>query len=149
MTPLPDRRARVATLKERQAQLAAALVTQTDPPPGFDRVKFSRASKALAGKRASAAAQLLPALWRSLGADAAKTFRAYAAAQPFPGDHVADAVAFGRRVCTRESPAAAVLDVLSLRVRSGWPVRASRARGGILVVARIAGRSRWLGLPWF
>jgi hypothetical protein len=146
---LTDHRARMATLADRQMELAVALVTQADPPPGFDQVRLSRASAALADKRAAAVAKLLPALWLSLGADAGRAFRAYVAAHPFPGDHAADALAFGARACTRQSPAAAVQDVLSLRVRSGWPVRAGRARRRVLVVARIAGRLRSLGLPWF
>jgi hypothetical protein len=146
---LPDRSARVPTLADRQAQLAVALATQGDPPPGFDAVRLARASAALADKRSAAAAKLLPAVWLSLRGGAACAFRAYAAAHPFPGDHAADALAFGRHVCTRESPAAAVLEVLSLRARSGWPVRVARARGRMLVVARIAGRSRSLALRCF
>jgi hypothetical protein len=146
---LTDGSARVATLAERQAQLAVALATQTDAPPGFDEIRLARAGAALADKRAAAAAKLLPALWLSLRGEATSAFRAYAAALPFPGDHAADALAFARRVCTHESPAAAVLDVLSLRVRAGWPLRVGRARGRIFAVARIAGRPRWLGLPWF
>ena len=148
MNPLPDG-AHVPTLAERQAQLAGALAAQADPPPGFDAVRLSRASAALADKRAAATAKLLPALWQSLGAEAGRTFRAFAAAHPFPGDHTADALAFGDRACTRQCPPAAVRDVLSLRVRAGWPLRAGRARGRLLLVARIAGRPRSLGLPWF
>lgn len=149
MSPLPDTAARVLTLEERQAQLAAALVTQADPPPGFDALRLSLAGAALAHKRAAAAAKLLPALWRSLGGEAGRVFHAYARAHPFPGDHAADALAFGARVGTRRTPPAAVLDVLSLRVRSGWPVRLGRARRRVFVAARVAGRIRVLALPWF
>jgi len=139
----------VATLADRQAQLAVALVTQANPPRGFDQVRLSRASAALADKRAAAAAKLLPALWLSLGAEAGRAFRAYVTVHPFPGDHAADALAFGARACTRESPAAVVQELLSLRVRSGWPVRVGRARRRVLVAARIARRPRCFGLPWF
>jgi hypothetical protein len=148
MTRLPETRAGLPTLADSQARLAVALVTQADPPPGFDEARVSRASAALAHKRAAAVAKLLPALWRSLGAEAGRTFRAYATAHPFPGDHAADARAFGARACSRHSPAAAVQDVLSLRVRVGWPVRVGRARRRLLVMARIARRPRCLGLPW-
>ena len=146
---MPERRVHVPTLADRQAQLAVALVTQADPPPGFDQVRLSRASVALADKRAAAAAKLLPALWRSLGTEAGRAFRAFVTAHPFPGDHAADALAFGARVRTRQSPAAAVQELLALRVRSGWPVRVGRARRRVLVVARIARRPRCFGLPWF
>lgn len=146
---LPDPDARAPTLAERQTQLAVALAAQADPPPGFDEVRLARASAALADKRAAAAAKLVPVLWRSLGADAAGAFRAYATAHPFPGDHAADALTFGRRVCTHRCPAGAVLDVLSLHVRAGWPVRVGRARGRVFVVARIGRRPRFVGLPWF
>jgi hypothetical protein len=148
MSPLPDS-VRVATLAERQAQLAIALAGQADPPPGFDEVQLSRASAALVDKRAAAAAKLLPALWRSLGAGALRAFHAYASAHPFPGDHIADALAFSVRACTRQSPAFACQEVLSLRVRSGWPVRVARARRRVVVVARVAGRLRSVRLPWF
>ena len=47
MSPLPDS-VRVPTLAEKQAQLAIALAGQADPPPGFDEVRLSRASAALA-----------------------------------------------------------------------------------------------------
>jgi hypothetical protein len=149
MNRLPDSGARVPTLADRQAALAVALVTQADPPPGFDQVRLSRAGALLADKRAAAAATLLPALWRSLGSEAGRAFRTYVTAHSFPGDHAADALAFGARVCTGQSPAAAVREVLSLRLRSGWPVRVGRARRRVLVVARIARRPRCLELPWF
>jgi hypothetical protein len=144
-SPLPEINA--PTLAERQAQLAVALAGQADPPAGFDTVRLARAGAALMDKRAAAAAKLLPSVWQSLGAEAVQAFRAYAAAHPFPGDHVADALAFGARACTRQSPPSAVLDVLALRVRSGWPVRAARARRQVLVVARVGGRLRSLRLP--
>lgn len=146
VSPLPESNA--PTLAERQAQLAVALAGHADPPPGFDVVRLAHAGAALVDKRAAAVAKLLPSVWRSLGADAAHAFRAYAIAHPFPGDQAADARAFGARVCTRQSAPAAVLNVLSLRARSGWPVRAGRARRRVLVVARIAGRLRWVELPW-
>jgi hypothetical protein len=136
------------TLAARQAQLAVALAGHAGPPPGFDGGRLARAAAALVDKRAAAVAKLLPSVWRSLGAEAADTFRAHATAYPFPGDHAADALAFGARVCTRQSPPAAVLNVLSLRARSGWPVRAGRARRRVFVVARVAGRLRSLELPW-
>src|SRR5687768_6683195 len=116
------------TLAARQAQLAIALAGQADPPPGFDEVRLARASAALINKRAAAVAKLLPSVWQSLGAGAADAFRAYAAAHPFPGDHAVDALAFGDLGCARQSPAPVVLDLLVLRVRSGWPVRGARAR---------------------
>ena len=141
--------ARVSTLADRQAELALALVTQAEPPAGFDQVRLARASASLADKRAAAAAKLLPALWRSLGAGAGGAFRTYVTTHPFPGDHAADAIAFAAGVCTRQSPAAVVQEVLALRVRSGWPVRIGRARGRVLVVARIARRPRCLRLTWF
>ena len=140
--------ARGPTLAERQAQLAIALAAQAGPPPGFDEVRVSRASAALADKRAAAAAKLLPALWRSLGPEAGRAFRAYVTAHPFPGDHVTDALAFGAAVCSRRSPPAAVQDVLLLRVRSGWPLRVGRAHRRLFVAARIAGRPRSVALLW-
>jgi hypothetical protein len=150
MSPLPETGAtRVSTLAERQAELAVALVRQVEPPPGFDQVRLARAGAALADKRAAAAAKLLPELWRSLGAAAGRTFRAYATIHPFPGDHAADAIAFAVGVCTPQSPPAAVQEMLAHRVRSGWPVRVGRARGRVVIVARITRRPRCLGLPWF
>ena len=149
MPPSPERRGPVAALAERQAALALALSAHSAPPAGFDEVRLSRASAALAGKRAAAAAKLLPALWRSLGAEAAGSFRGYVTAHPFPGDHAPDALAFAAHVCTRRTPADAIREVLTLRVRSGWPLRAGRARRRVMVVARVAGRPRCLGVPWF
>ena len=137
------------SLAERQAQLAVALAGQADPPPGFDEARLARAGAALVDKRAAAVAKLLPSVWQTLGAGAVHAFRAYATAHPFPGDHAADALAFGARVCTSQSPAAVVLDVLALRVRSGWPVRAARTCRQVLIVARIAGRLRSFRVPWF
>jgi len=142
MSPLPDASARGPTLADRQAQLATALAGQSEPPPGFDQVRLSRASAALADKRAAAAAKLLPAVWRSLGPEAGRAFRAYATAHAFPGDHATDALAFGASVCSRRSPPAVVREVLVLRVRSGWPLRFGRAHRRLFVVARIGGR------PW-
>jgi hypothetical protein len=146
-SPLPDINA--PTLAERQAQLAVALAGQADPPPGFDEARLARAGAALVDKRAAAVAKLLPSVWQSLGADAVHAFRAYATAHPFPGDHGDDALAFGARACTSQSPPSAVLDVLALRVRSGWPVRAARTRRQVLVVARMAGRLRSFRVPCF
>ena len=147
--PLPESHRTVATLAERQAALALALSAHAAPPAGFDQARLSRASAALAGKRAAAAAKLLPALWRSLGAEAADSFRAYVTAHSFPGDHAPDALAFAAHVCTRRTPADVIREVLTLRVRSGWPVQLGRARRRVVVVARVAGRPRYLGLPWF
>lgn len=145
----PEISAGMPALADSQAQLAAALAARTNPPPGFDAAGVSRAGAAVAAKRAAAAAKLLPAVWRSLGAGAGGAFRAYLAAHPFPGDHAADALAFAAGVCTRHSPPAAVHEVLSLRVGYGWPVRVARAPRRVFVMARIGKRPRCLALPWF
>jgi hypothetical protein len=148
MSSLPDSRTRGLTLAERQAQLAIALAAQAGAPPGFDEGRVSRASAALADKRAAAAAKLLPALWRSLGPEAGPAFRAYVTVHSFPGDHATDALAFAAAVCSRRSSPAVVQEVLFLRVRSGWPLRVGRAPRRLVVVARLAGRVRSMALFW-
>ncbi|MFD8567707.1 DUF692 domain-containing protein [Streptomyces sp. NPDC059639] len=78
-----------------QAALLSSLVAGTPAPEGFDRVRLTVQSRALAGKRADVVAKVAPELPVILGPSAYRTaFLAYAARRPMTDGYRRDALDF-------------------------------------------------------
>jgi hypothetical protein len=82
-------------LAAAQQALLAALVTEADPPAGFDPARIRLQTRALIAKRARTAVLHHPWLADALGPDYSAAFTRYARGHPLPagGGH-ADAAAF-------------------------------------------------------
>jgi hypothetical protein len=145
----PDERARLA---RAQAALVDALTRGAPPPPGFDAGRVALAARALSSKRARGIARACPAAARALGSEFERAVADYAATCPAPaaGGPVEDAEAFLRwRARAADLPDALRRELLRLRLRRGWPVRATRLTesGSLLLGARLGRVSRLIELP--
>lgn len=158
MSQSAETRARLAA---QQAALVAALMTQGEPPPGFDEVRLHAAANSLERKRARVAARAWPSLTPALGQRFDELFAVYARAVPAPRENgpLADGRAFASWLAAMgELPEAGRLQALAvdLRYRSHaqglalrrWPIlkTAWLPASGRLVVALWL---PWLGERWW
>jgi hypothetical protein len=117
MLPLDEKRTSLAL---RQAALLNALVSGSEPPPGFDAQRVVAAAESLARKRARSAARAWPGLAYALGEKFDERFACYAAASALPlkGGPFADGHGFARWLSSRGwLPEGGRLEVMAVDLR--------------------------------
>lgn len=87
-----------------QAALLSSLVAGTPVPEGFDRVRLTVQSRALARKRADVVAKVAPQLPQILGAGYRAAFLAYARKRPLTGGYRRDALDFAEQLLLAGEP---------------------------------------------